>query len=163
MKKLIKIIEAASDIGAALSSIFFLLITLLILVEVFLRSFFNKSTLICDEYSAYMFVWLVMMGLAYTFKTDGHIRINLILSKIPDKWKKIFEIWALTVAFGILIYSFYHSFYMVLETYRLDMRADTIAETPLYLPEIALPLGYLLFILQLITKLIKNLTKGSYK
>ncbi|AEH44430.1 Tripartite ATP-independent periplasmic transporter DctQ component [Thermodesulfatator indicus DSM 15286] len=160
MKKLTKIIEAASNFGAALSSLFFLLITLFILVEVFLRAVFNTSTLVCDEFSAYMFVWLVMLGLSYTFKENAHIRINILLFRLNRKFRWILENISLFLAFIVLLFIFYHSLLMVLESYHLDMRADTIAETPLFIPQIALPVGFLTFALQVLAKLLQNISKG---
>lgn len=157
MRRLIKIIEMASKIGAIFATIFLILIVGLICTEIFLRTIFNKSTLIADEYSAYMYVFLVMLGLAYTFMENGHIKITLVTSRLNEKVRNIFEIVSLFFVLGILIFASYHSTNMVIETYKLDMRADTIAETPLYLPEIALPLGYLIFVMQVIVEIIKKI------
>lgn len=156
MKKVLKIIDTASNIGAVFSAIFMILIVLLIVIEIFLRAIFNKSTLITDEYSAYMFVFVVMLGLSYTFKEKGHIKITIITSRLKKKTQRYFEILILFIALAILIFSLYYSFMMVYDTYSLDMRADTIAETPLYLPQIALPLGYFIFIIQVIAEIIKK-------
>lgn len=156
MKKVIKFIDMASNIGAVFSAIFMILIVCLISVEIFLRTFFNTSTLISDEYSAYMFVFVVMLGLSYTFKEKGHIRITIITSRLGKKVQKYLEIVVLFFVLAILLFSIYYSAKMVYDTYSLDMRADTIAETPLYLPQIALPIGYTIFFLQVISEILKK-------
>ena len=39
------------------------------------------STMIADEYSGYLYLASIFLGLAYTFNEDAHIRINIITSK----------------------------------------------------------------------------------
>lgn len=163
MKNIIKIIEMASNIGAILSSIFLLLIVALITIEIVLRALFNTSTLIADEYSAYMYVYVVMLGLAYTFQQNGHIKITLITSRLSVRLRNLFEIISLLFVLCILLFALFHSVKMVWDTYQLDMRADTIAETPLYLPEIALPTGYFIFILQVLAEILKKIVLKVYK
>ncbi len=159
MKKLLNLIDKLADIGGYISSVFMILIVSLILIEIFLRTFFNTSTLISDEYSAYFFVVVVMLGLAYTFKEDGHIRITIVLGRLNKKLNKILDLICLLIALFLTIFMFYYSLKMVIDTHSLDMRADSIAETPLYIPQIALPVGYFLFILSILGKIIRRIRK----
>ncbi len=159
MRKILNLFDKLADIGGYISSIFMILIVLLILTEIFLRTFFNTSTLISDEFSAYFFVVVVMLGLAYTFKEDGHIRITIILSRLNPKLNKILDIICMVIALSLTIFMFYYSLKMVLDTHSLDMRADSIAETPLYIPQIALPVGYFLFALVIIGKIFRRIRK----
>ncbi len=154
-----KWIDKLSDYGAYLSSVFMILIVALILFEIFLRTFFHTSTLISDEFSAYFFVSVVMLGLSYTFKENGHIRITLVLSRLSKKTEKVFDIITSCIALVLTSFMFYHSLRMVIDTYKLDMRADSIAETPLFIPEIALPIGFFLFMLQILFKIIGRIRK----
>lgn len=150
MKKVLKFIDLASKLGAGLSSILMLLIVILIFVEIVLRTFFNSSTFIADEYSAYFFVGVVMMGLSYTFKENGHIRITIITSRLPKNLSFILEIISLCIVMLVLLFSIYHSALMVYDGYILDMRADTVAETKLFIPQIFVILGFILFFFQLV-------------
>ncbi len=159
MDKLIKFFDKIADIGGYISSVFMIFIVTLILLEIFLRTFFNTSTLISDEYSAYFFVVVVMFGLAYTFKEDGHIRITIILGRLNPKLNKILDIICLIIALLLTIFMFYYSLKMVIDTHALDMRADSIAETPLFIPQIALPVGYFIFILSIVGKLFRRIRK----
>ena len=157
MDKIGKWIDKCSDFGAYLSSLFMILIVSLILIEIFLRTFFHTSTLISDEYSAYFFVSFVMFGLSYTFKENGHIRITLILSRLSKKTEKIFDIITSCIALILTSFLFYHSLFMVIDTCKLDMRADSIAETPIFIPQIAIPVGLFIFILQILIKIIRRI------
>ncbi len=159
MKKLKDWIDKASDIGAYLSGLFMILIVLLIIVEIILRTFFKTSTLIADEYSAYFFVVVVMLGIPYTLKENGHIRISLLTSRFPEKLRMVFEVLAILIALSLSLFVLYHSVLMAYDAYTLEMTADSIAETPIYIPQLVIPIGFLLFSLQFISELIKRFLK----
>ena len=159
LNKIERFVEKCSNIGALLSSVFMILIVALILLEIFLRTFFKTSTLISDEYSAYFFVAVVMLGLSYTFKENGHIRITIILSRLSPKLEKIFDIWTSFIAFAISSFLFVYSLKMVVETYQLGMRADSIAETPIFIPQIVLPVGFFIFSLQILMRILRRIRK----
>ncbi len=158
MGKIISIIEKISKIGAYISAFFMLLIVAIITTEIFLRSLFDKSLLISDEYSAYFMVASIFFGLAYTLKEGKHIKITILTSRIKNKKISFFlQLIVYFLAFAISSYACYYSFLMVNETRTLDMRADSIAETPLWIPEISVFLGFLLLCLQLIAMILKKL------
>jgi len=162
MKKLLKIIDNISKYGAFVSGFFMLLIVALISLEIFLRSLFKKSTLISDEFSAYFMVFSVFLGLAYTLKQGKHIKITLITGRIKNKTLgSIIELIVLILAFLLSSFALYHSILMVYETYSLDMRADSMAETPLWIPELGVPLGFLLLSIQIFAMILGHFYKNN--
>ncbi len=156
MKKLHLLVERLSSWGAVLSALFMLLIVILIAVEIVLRSVFNTSTLISDEYSAYFFVGVVMLGLAYTFREEGHIKITLLTSVLGQKGQAILDVLATGAAMAATSFALYHAGLMVYDSWQLDMRADTISETPIYVSQLMIPVGLFLFDLQLASRLLKR-------
>ncbi len=157
MEKILRWIDTCSVFGGYLSAFFMVLIVILISVEIFLRTFFNFSTLIADEYSAYFFVVVVMMGLALTLKDGAHIRITLVTSRLGKTGEKICDLFAMSVAIILCAYALYHSTFMIWDTYQLEMTADTISETPIYIPQIVIPVGFFLLEIQLLAGFIRRL------
>ena len=90
--RITKIIEKISLIGGVISAICILLMTALIVLEILLRSTTGISILICEEYSAYLLVVFGAMALAHTFKSGGHIRVDLILSKLSPRVRRIVDL-----------------------------------------------------------------------
>lgn len=156
MKKLIALIEWLSTGGAFLSAIFMVLIVVLIAVEIVLRSVFNVSTLISDEYSAYFFVGVVLLGLAYTFKEEGHIKITLVTSVLGRRGQAVLDILSTVMAVAVTTFALYYASVMVYDSWSLGMRADSISETPIYLSQLAIPVGLFMFDLQLVARLLKR-------
>jgi TRAP-type C4-dicarboxylate transport system permease small subunit len=157
MKKLITLIDRLSFGGACLSALFMMLIVVLIALEIVLRSVFNTSTLISDEYSAYFFVGVVLLGLAFTLKEEAHIRITLLTSVLGEKGAAILDVIATVGAIGITSFTLYYASVMVYDSWQLGMLADSISETPIYLSQLAIPIGLLLFNFQLGARLLKRL------
>jgi len=155
--KLIRWIDIFAAAGGYVSALFMVLIVVLITVEIFLRTVFNFSTLVADEYSAYFFVAVVMLGLALTLRDEAHIRITLILSRLSPNALRIVDILVALIAVALCSFALYHSAIMVYDTYTLEMTADSISETPVYLPQIVIPIGFLMFDLQLIAVFLRRL------
>ena len=80
-----KFVNKLSLWAAYLSAVLLISLTLLILTEIFIRYFFNMSTMIADEYSGYLYLASIFLGLAYTFNEDAHIRINIKKTKMSKK------------------------------------------------------------------------------
>src|SRR3990170_6878610 len=53
--------------------------------EVLMRYVFNRPTGFADEVSGYFLAALVMTGIVYTFKIDGHVRVDILLEYISPE------------------------------------------------------------------------------
>ncbi|MBM9512192.1 TRAP transporter small permease subunit [Desulfogranum marinum] len=157
MKKLIAIIESISRAGGYVSGLFMILIVLLIVVEIVARTVFNASTLISDEYSAYFFVAVVMSGLAFSMKEGAHIRISIVRSRLSQEGQRILDLLVLLIALVLSCFALYHSVLMTYDVWDLGMTADSISETPIFIPQLVIPVGLLLFILQLASGFLRRL------
>ncbi|NDV28932.1 TRAP transporter small permease subunit [Desulfovibrio sp. JC010] len=150
MRAIIRLIEGLSIGGAFLSAAGMLFIVALVVIEIFLRAVLNTSTLVSSEYGGYALVFLILTGLAYTMKEDGLIRINLLTSHFSENGKRIADIVSGIIGAAITAFALKYTISMVYETWDLEMTADTIAETPLWIPQLAIPVGLGLLLLQII-------------
>ncbi len=155
LKKIILSIDRLSDAGAYLSAFLLIVMITLIVTNIVLMSFFNSSIMITDEYSAYMFAAFIMFSLSYTLKENAHIKITVVSSKLPEKAAKILKIITLITAFLMSLFATYNSTFMVYQAYIYQMRADTVAQTLIYIPQICMPVGFFMLSLQLISEILK--------
>jgi TRAP-type C4-dicarboxylate transport system permease small subunit len=156
-KTLLAWIDKGALAAGHVSALFMVSIVVLINVEIILRALFNTSTLIADEYSGYFLVAVVLMGLAYAVKHDAHIRVEVIRTRLGQKGKNRVDAGCTLLGIVITIYAIYHAVLMAKDAYLLEMTADSISETPLFLPQLMIPLGLILFVLQLIATFIRRL------
>lgn len=144
--------------GAAyLSGALLVGLVLLILTEIFLRYLFDMSTLIADEYSGYIYLASIFLGLSYTFLSGGHIRINIVTSRLDEKANNFIDVIASIITLGVLIFILYRTILFTYDSYSLEMLSEAVSETPLYLTQLVMPIGTTLFILAVIAFIIKRL------
>ncbi|MFW6080394.1 MAG: TRAP transporter small permease subunit [Desulfosalsimonas sp.] len=157
MSRVSALIEGLCRAGAFLSAICMAAIVILIVLEIFLRMFFGFSTMVSSEFSGYLLVSLVAMSLGYTLQHEAHIRITLIWGTLPPKWKNRVDIAVAAVSVAVTCFALYHSVLLVQQTYSRGMTADTISETPIWIPQTAIPVGLSLFLLQLVNFILRRL------
>lgn len=161
MKFFIKFEKWLSGLGAFLSSLFIIALVLLILTEIFSRALFNKSTMVADEYSGYFYLASVFLGLGYTFSQKGHIRINILTSRLPKREQNYFDIFAGTVTFAVISFIFYRVILMCLDAYNFNMLSEGVSETPIYLTQIPMILGLFIFVVSILVFVLRRLSNDS--
>lgn len=139
-----------SLVGAYISSLIFILLVGLILIEIVGRSFFDYSTMIADEYSGYFYLAAVFFGLAFTFNEGGHIRINIITSRLSSKGQRLMDIFAGFMSAGVMVFVLVYCWLFMMDSHEMEMVSENVSETPLYLTQIPMPVGIGLFLLAFI-------------
>jgi len=157
VSRILALIEGLCKAGAFLSALCMAGIVLLIIVEIFLRIAFGFSTLVSSEFSGYLLVGVVVLSLGYTLQHRAHIRITLFWDNLSRKWQTRLDIAVACTSMLITCFALYHSFLLVIDTYSLGITADTIVETPLWMPQAVIPVGLFLFLLQLVNFILRGL------
>jgi len=148
-----KMIEKASWVGGVISGITILLMTGLILLEILLRSTTGISTLICEEYAAYLFLVFGSMALAYTSKSGGHIRVDLILSKLSPRARLIVDLICTAISFFVVVYLVVQSWGNWHGSFSSGQTSMYYSKPPVWMPQAFIVLGTGLFALQILSRL----------
>ena len=159
--KILNGIDTLSKAGAYLSSLCMMAIVALITTEIVMRTFFKTSTYVSSEYSGYLMVAVVMAGFSYTLQSDAHIRITVVLIKLPPMLRKAVEIAAIVVAILITGFICNYAVRMAYDAYVYKMPADSISQTPMYLPQALVPIGMMGLLLQLVSHLVRKVLPCS--
>lgn len=148
-------VSRLSSAGAILSSVAFVLMVGLIVLEVVLRSFFGKSTLVASEYSGYLLAAMIYLGLGFSFREGAHIRITFLQNRLSPRAYHVLEIGCHLGAVILCILSTIFMCDTVLTSYSRGLQAYTVAETPLFIPQAVVLLGLIMFSLQVLSRLIE--------
>ena len=114
------------------------------------------------EYSGYCMAAASFFALAYTFVEGGHIRITLFLEKISTSKKKLLEIWCLIIS---SFFSGYMAFYfpkMLFISYKFQERSEGADEILIWIPQISVSLGSIIFFVAVFHKLILKIFDKNY-
>lgn len=161
MNFLANLSDKLSKGSAYLAGFILVALVLLILTEIFLRSFFDISTMIVDEYSGYLYLASIFLGLAYAFSKDAHIRINIVTSRLSKKANKKIDILAAIITLGVLAFALYRTILFTYDSYELEMLSENVSETPLYLTQLAMPIGISIFMLAVVVFIFKGFSNDS--
>ncbi|MDH5325503.1 MAG: TRAP transporter small permease subunit [Gammaproteobacteria bacterium] len=77
ISKFIEAIENISEISGRLMSWTVLLLVLIVVYDVFMRFFFKIGSVTLQELEWHLFALLFLIGAAYTFKHEGHVRVDI--------------------------------------------------------------------------------------
>lgn len=142
--------------GAVLAAAATLAILGLVCTEVFLREIFNLSTLISDEMSGYLNVAVVYLGLSYTLREGGFIRVEAFYNRIAHRAGRLVPwIVVLTSLLYLLVLIVYMGQHVVY-SYEADIRSMFVSQTPLFWPQLLIPLGLGILALQLLAYALKR-------
>ncbi len=158
--RLLRVVELLSAAGAALSGVTFALMTLLILAEILLRTFFDKSTLIASEYSGYTLAAMIYLGLGFSFRQGAHIRITFLRERLKGWALHLLEVGCTAIGAILCVLSTVFLLEMVQTSYHRGATAYTVAETPLWVPQAIILVGLAIMTLQVLAYLLFLLLRG---
>ena len=83
--------------------------TLLTFVQVVLRYGFGLGVVWSLEATTYTFAWLVLIGMSYGVRTDAHIAVDLVTSRLPPRAARVVALVALACTLGYCALMIYGS------------------------------------------------------
>ncbi|WP_447894485.1 TRAP transporter small permease [Vreelandella sp. GE22] len=110
-----------------------------------------------SEMAAYLLVGATFLGLAYTFTHHAHIRVTLLISKLPSRVRVWFEVFGLVVALAISLVLGYGLIGLARESLQYNDVSSGFLSLPLWIPQTVLITGVGLLCLALIEALINAL------
>lgn len=78
------------------------------LVQILARYLFQYGIVWTDEFSRYIMVWLVLLCSATLVREKGHIRMTVLESFFPEKWRKWFDfaIHLFIIIFSVVVFRY---------------------------------------------------------
>jgi len=93
---------------SAMSCILLVLMTGLCVLQVICRYVLKISLSFTEELARFLFIWITFLGTAMAVKKNQHVKMELLLDKLPDSLKLVFRTAAFLLTlltYGILMYS----------------------------------------------------------
>ncbi|NYT36624.1 TRAP transporter small permease [Allopusillimonas soli] len=110
-----------------------------------------------DAYAGYSMAAAGFLALAHTFKQGEHIRVTLLLSALPARGSLRLDIFALVVACLISADLAWYSVKLVIDSHSFHDISTGEDATPLWIPQIAMALGTVIFLIAVIDETILRL------
>ena len=122
------------------------------------RYLFNRPVSGTYEIFGVLLPCIVLLGLAYAQAERAHVRITMVLERLPPFLQRIFNILTTLIAIVITILIGWHGFELSMQFLDSGKLIDTIF-VPKWIPQLVVPLGALALFLVLLVQLTEYLVK----
>jgi TRAP-type mannitol/chloroaromatic compound transport system permease small subunit len=149
------------------TAIVMVLMILNVTYDVIMRYFFNTGSIAMQEMEWHLFSVVILLGISYTLKEDGHVRVDLIYDRLTNKKKAkinmvgvVFFILPVALLIGI------ESIPYVVESFASNEQSGDPGGLPYrWIVKSMIPLSFFLLIITAIGFFIKNLNvyKGLHE
>ena len=153
MKAIEIISKWATKITGVIAGIVLFSMMMLTTIDVICRYFFNASILGVYEITEFMMVSVVFFSLAYAQKLDGHVAVNLVVDRLSNKPRHLFNVFNFLISVVFLLIIAWMSFSQGVELFHSN-RVSGNWNIPVYPFFIILALGCAAMALELLKDLI---------
>jgi C4-dicarboxylate transporter DctQ subunit len=125
-----------------------LVMGLILIYEVVCRYFFNAPTIWAQETATYLYMWTMLAAASYTLQMKKHVHVDLVIDRLPKKAKMLLE--AITSVVGTIFCAIVsvQAYQMLATAVRFAKASATPLRVPLWIPESALLIGFVLLTFQ---------------
>jgi TRAP-type C4-dicarboxylate transport system permease small subunit len=121
---------------------------------IFIRFVLNGSTVWQTEAVIYLVISATLVGLPYVQRLRGHVNVDLVPLSLPRQARFVLAVITLSLSIAIVAVMFYYGYDYWHFAWERGWRSDTVWGVKLWIPYLALPVGFGLFLLQLIADLV---------
>jgi TRAP-type C4-dicarboxylate transport system permease small subunit len=141
------------ELSGLLAAFFLLSIGVLVISQVFGR-FFDVLIPSADDFARLCMAASSFLGLAYTMRQGGHIRVNLLLSKLPPGLARRMEIFCLLSGVLLMGYFSYFCVEMVRDGILFPDYTIGLIPIPKWIPQVGMTVGISLLFVSLVDDLV---------
>lgn len=114
-----------------------------------------------EDFSGFLLAAATFMALPYALRSGSHIRVSLFLTLLPASLRKKIEVIVLLMVVILMAYVTWSVILMVIETWQFEELTQGYIAIPLWIPQVPLALGLMLFLLALVDDFITILMTGT--
>lgn len=146
-----------------IASILLLGIMLLVVCDVTGRYLFNKPVHGALEITEFVMVAIVFFTLAHTQAIKAHIKVELLLERMPRKLRLILEL--ITYLFGLVIFALitWQGYLSALDAWEVQEETDGLIPFRIFPAKFTIPIGCFLLCLRFTADIVDVLRKLTRK
>ena len=150
-------VRRLNQCAGALAGLLIVYMTAHILVEIVMR-FFSHSTYVLDEFIGYAVSTMTFLGLGYAMERGSLIRVKLLTNRLPTAWASRFDLATSLLSLAAFSFLAWYWGLNVIRSFQRHTVSQTMAETPLWIPEGMVLVGMVIVCLTLLARTLRLLT-----
>lgn len=136
------------------------LIALVILAQIVAR-WFGVVVPSTEDFSGFLLAGASFLALAYTFRAGGHIRVSLLIHRLPGAVRRGCELFALAAITLVVGWFAWNATLLVAESWRFGELTQGYVAVPIWIPQAPMAIGLVLFFVALVDALADLLRGGT--
>ncbi|GFE49762.1 hypothetical protein So717_15150 [Roseobacter cerasinus] len=155
----LRLVAALSTVAGWCSAGMIVLAVAITCQMIFVRFVLNGSTVWQTEMVIYLVIGATLVGLPYVQRLRGHVNVDLIPLALPMAARRGLAILTLSLSIAIIGVMLWYGYEYWHFAWERGWKSDTVWGVRLWIPYLALPVGFGLLLLQLIADLVGVLTR----
>ena len=147
-------------IGGNLASGAIFVMAIGVTLDVLARFILGAGTKMAVEFSGYLLVAIVFLGLAYTHGEDAHIRVDFLVKKLPERMRRWIKVIDSIVFLLYVIFLGYYGFDAVQTSYQFGTTSRTGIDIIVWPFQLIIPVGLTLTSLLLVCNICRDVAKN---
>ena len=128
------------------------LMALLILAQIVGR-WFGVIIPSTEDFSGFLLAAASFLALAYTLRSGGHIRVNLLVSHLHGRTRFAAELLVLNIGVALALYPAWWCAFLAIESYQFEEVSSGYIPVPLWIPQIPMGMGLAILAVALLDEL----------
>ena len=154
----LKIVDHISTMCGWVSAAMIVVSVFITCQMIFVRFVLNESTIWQTEAVTFLMVAATLLGLPYVQKLRGHVNVDLIPLMLKPGARKALALFTLSVSIIIVALMLVYGFEFWHTAWSRNWKSDTVWGVRLWIPYLAMSVGFGLLLLQLIADLAAVIT-----
>ena len=163
-----RLLQRIYDLCGALAGGLILCICLLISAQIILNAVgrISPGTLPSTipsyaDFSGFMLAGATFLALAHTLRAGGHIRVNLVIARLPMKLQMVAEIFVLLIATALVGYATWFMIGLVIESIHYGDVSNGIIPIALWIPQSVAAFGVGLLLVAIVHTFLDLIKAGK--
>lgn len=115
------------------------------------------------NYAGYFMAAASFFAFANALNRGAHIRVSVLLNAVPDKARRLLEVWCFGLGAVIAWYFTYYAYWFVYWSWKFNEVSQAQDASPLWIPQSVMVIGGALLAIALTDHLVHVLFKGDHR
>ena len=152
-----QIVGVLSRSAAVFSAALLAAVAVSVCYEVVARYVFGSPTVWSNEMTIYAILWCCFLGAPYTLRRNRHLEVDLVVIRLSPTARKCLGLITDFVCVAFCVLAVRQAIVFVHVSYVTEAQSVSELEVPLYIPEMAIPVGLALLGLEFVARLLRRL------
>lgn len=148
--------------GGVLAALFLIAILVLILLQMLAR-WTGEVFPGAPDYAGYCMAAASFFAFAHALNRGAHIRVSILLNAVGPKVRRLLEIWCFAIGSALAWYFTWFAIKTTFWSWKFNDVSQGQDATPIWIPQMAMVIGAILFAIALTDHLIHILITGNHR